>query len=81
MGKPTIKLFVHFQFALLETVTTALLDRFPHWRDKKMYVVLVMCVLGYSGGLPLCTRVCSLCVVGHSGGLPLCTRVCSLCVC
>ncbi|ELU05176.1 hypothetical protein CAPTEDRAFT_140539 [Capitella teleta] len=44
------------QFALLETVTTAILDRFPWLRQKKPWVVLAMCVLGYIGGLSICTR-------------------------
>lgn len=46
-----------FQFALIETISTALMDRFPHLRAYKFWVVLVMCITGYCAGLPLCTRV------------------------
>ncbi|XP_064634434.1 sodium- and chloride-dependent glycine transporter 1-like isoform X2 [Lineus longissimus] len=44
------------QFALLETVTTAALDRFPNWREKKTFVVLGMSCIGYIGGLMICTK-------------------------
>ncbi|XP_013397286.1 sodium-dependent proline transporter [Lingula anatina] len=44
------------QFALLETVTTAFLDRFPQFRERKVFVVLGMSVLGYLGGLIICTK-------------------------
>ncbi|CAH1787244.1 unnamed protein product [Owenia fusiformis] len=43
-------------FALLETVTTALLDKFPDYRERKTWIVLAMCTLGYIGGLTICTN-------------------------
>ena len=43
-----------------------------------MYVVLTMCMLGYSGGLSLCTRVSHVCA-GVEWGLSLCTRVSHVC--
>ncbi|KAK2168161.1 hypothetical protein LSH36_20g15015 [Paralvinella palmiformis] len=42
------------QFALMETVTTATLDRFPNLREKKVWVVLGMSIIGYCGGLTFC---------------------------
>lgn len=44
------------QFALLETVITAILDRFPVLRERKIWIVLLMCVLGYFGGLIFTTN-------------------------
>ncbi|XP_071445592.1 sodium- and chloride-dependent glycine transporter 1-like [Hetaerina americana] len=44
------------QFALMETVTTAILDRFPNLREKKVWVVLVVAILGYFGGLIFTTN-------------------------
>lgn len=35
------------QFALMETVTTAILDAFPPLRNYKFWVVLAAAVLGY----------------------------------
>ena len=46
-----------FQFALIETIATAIMDRFPQLRPKKFWVVLIMCLVGFCAGLPLCTRV------------------------
>ncbi|PRD31497.1 UNVERIFIED_CONTAM: Slc6a5, partial [Trichonephila clavipes] len=45
------------QFALLETVTTAILDRFPSLREKKTWVVFFLSILGYSGGIIFTTNV------------------------
>ena len=45
------------QFALMETVTTAILDRFPNLRDYKIWVVLIVAVFGYFGGLIFTTNV------------------------
>ncbi|XP_063232699.1 sodium- and chloride-dependent glycine transporter 1 [Bacillus rossius redtenbacheri] len=44
------------QFALMETVTTAILDRFPNLRDYKFWVVLGVAVFGYFGGLIFTTN-------------------------
>ncbi|XP_034825272.1 sodium- and chloride-dependent glycine transporter 1-like isoform X2 [Maniola hyperantus] len=44
------------QFALMETVTTAILDRFPNFRQKKVWVVLTVAVFGYFGGLIFTTN-------------------------
>lgn len=47
------------QFALLETVTTAVMDRWPEKfdRKRKTFIILAVCVLFYLIGLILCTRV------------------------
>lgn len=50
-------LFGVFQFALMETVTTAILDRFPNFRQKKVWVVFTVAVFGYLGGLIFTTNV------------------------
>ncbi|XP_055701894.1 sodium- and chloride-dependent glycine transporter 1-like [Phlebotomus papatasi] len=44
------------QFALMETVTTAILDKFPKLRQLKIWVVLVVAILGYLGGLGFTTN-------------------------
>ncbi|KAJ2950676.1 hypothetical protein O0L34_g8935 [Tuta absoluta] len=44
------------QFALMETVTTAIMDRFPKFRQKKIWVVMSVAVLGYFGGLIFTTN-------------------------
>ncbi|XP_013135255.1 PREDICTED: sodium- and chloride-dependent glycine transporter 1-like isoform X2 [Papilio polytes] len=44
------------QFALMETVTTAILDRFPNFRQKKGWVVLSVAIFGYLGGLIFTTN-------------------------
>lgn len=44
------------QFALMETVTTAILDKFPRLRQFKMWVVLSVAVFGYLGGLCFTTN-------------------------
>lgn len=44
------------QFALLETVTTAILDRYPLLRERKTWVVLAVSVFGYFGGLIFTTQ-------------------------
>ncbi|XP_023719185.1 sodium- and chloride-dependent glycine transporter 1 [Cryptotermes secundus] len=44
------------QFALMETVTTAILDRFPSLRDYKIWVVLIVAMFGYFGGLIFTTN-------------------------
>ncbi|KOB75526.1 Transporter [Operophtera brumata] len=44
------------QFALMETVTTAILDRFPNFRQKKVWVVFTVAVFGYLGGLIFTTN-------------------------
>lgn len=41
----------------METVTTAILDKFPNFRQKKVWVVLTVAVFGYLGGLIFTTNV------------------------
>lgn len=45
------------QFALMETVTTAILDGLPVLRNYKTLVVLATTVFGYSGGIIFTTHV------------------------
>uniref|UniRef100_W8B744 Transporter n=6 Tax=Ceratitis capitata TaxID=7213 RepID=W8B744_CERCA len=44
------------QFALMETVTTAILDKFPNLRQYKTWVVLFVGIFGYIGGLGFTTN-------------------------
>ncbi|KAG7196773.1 hypothetical protein KM043_013113 [Ampulex compressa] len=44
------------QFALMETVTTAILDAFPPLRNYKFWVVLSAAVFGYAGGIIFTTN-------------------------
>lgn len=41
----------------METVTTAILDKFPNLRHRKIWVVLSVAVFGYLGGLGFTTNV------------------------
>lgn len=45
------------QFALMETVTTAILDGIPSLRSYKVWVVLGAAVVGYAGGVIFTTNV------------------------
>lgn len=45
------------QFALMETVTTAILDGIPAMRNYKIWVVLGVSVIGYAGGIIFTTNV------------------------
>lgn len=45
------------QFALMETVTTAILDGIPLLRNYKIWVVFGVSVFGYAGGLIFTTNV------------------------
>lgn len=45
------------QFALMETVTTAILDSVPSLRSYKVWVVLGVAVFGYAGGVIFTTNV------------------------
>lgn len=45
------------QFALMETVTTAILDGIPALRNYKIWVVLGVAVIGYAGGVIFTTNV------------------------
>ncbi|KAH9491471.1 Sodium- and chloride-dependent glycine transporter 1 [Bulinus truncatus] len=44
------------EFALLETVMTAVQDTYPPLRQKKVFVVLGVCIAGFLGGLVVCTE-------------------------
>ncbi|XP_076287813.1 sodium- and chloride-dependent glycine transporter 2 isoform X2 [Lasioglossum baleicum] len=44
------------QFALMETVTTAILDAFPPLRSYKVWVVLAAAISGYAGGIVFTTN-------------------------
>ncbi len=48
---------ISFQFALMETVTTAILDKFPNLRQFKVWIVLFVAIFGYIGGLIFTTNV------------------------
>lgn len=41
----------------METVTTAILDKFPNLRQYKTWVVFSVSIVGYIGGLGFTTRV------------------------
>lgn len=43
----------------METVTTAILDKFPMLRQYKIWVVLSVAIFGYVGGLGFTTNVSS----------------------
>lgn len=45
------------QFAMMETVITALCDEFKSLRTKKVFVTLGLCIAFFLIGLPQCTRV------------------------
>lgn len=51
------------QFALMETVTTAILDGAPALRSHKVWVVLGVAVVGYAGGIIFTTNVSTLYIV------------------
>ncbi|KAK3101625.1 hypothetical protein FSP39_004979 [Pinctada imbricata] len=44
------------EFALLETVMTAIQDTYPQLRAKKTWVVLTVCIIGFLGGLSVTCR-------------------------
>ena len=46
-----------FQFALVETVITSMIDQWPKLRKRKSLVTLVTCAAMFILGLPLCTDV------------------------
>lgn len=45
------------QFALMETITTAILDGVPSLRNYKIWVVLGAAIVGYAGGVIFTTNV------------------------
>lgn len=53
-------LYFCLQFALLETMMTAVQDTFPQLRAKKTYVVAVVCLIGFLGGLSVTCNVSTL---------------------
>lgn len=55
--KQLYKKMVFLQFALMETVTTAILDKFPNLRQYKVWIVLCVAIFGYIGGLIFTTNV------------------------
>lgn len=59
LGSPKqVIMYVYLlQFALMETVTTAILDKFPNLRQYKTWVVLFVGIFGYVGGLGFTTNV------------------------
>lgn len=50
------------QFALMETVITAILDGVPSLRSYKVWVVLGVAVFGYAGGVIFTTNVSLSCL-------------------
>ncbi|CAL1535451.1 unnamed protein product [Lymnaea stagnalis] len=44
------------EFALLETVMTAVQDTYPPLRQKKVFVVLGVCIFGFLGGIVVCAE-------------------------
>ncbi|XP_072017753.1 sodium- and chloride-dependent neutral and basic amino acid transporter B(0+)-like [Amphiura filiformis] len=51
-----ITLGLDSQFAIIETVVTAIIDEFPQLRKKKTYVLGVVCCVGYLLGFTCVTR-------------------------
>jgi solute carrier family 6 amino acid transporter-like protein 5/7/9/14 len=51
-----ITLGLDSEFALVETVTTALMDQFPKLRNHKALTIIVTCCIGYLLGLTLTTN-------------------------
>ena len=49
------------QFAMVETVTTAIMDQWPKLRKRKISVVLVACFIFFLLGLPFCCQVFEYC--------------------
>ena len=48
---------IFFQFALVETAVTSVMDQWPKLRKKKSLVTLATCAAMFILGLPLCTDV------------------------
>ena len=44
------------EFALLETCLTAIQDTYPSLRKKKVWVVMVTCMIGFTGGIIVTTQ-------------------------
>ena len=50
------KLELLFQFGLVETVATAVVDFFPEYRSRRKDVIVFVGVVLFLLGLPLCTN-------------------------
>lgn len=51
-----ITLGLDSEFALIETVTTSILDQWPSTRKRKWLVILLTCLVGFILGLSMCTE-------------------------
>ncbi|KAK3101057.1 hypothetical protein FSP39_000622 [Pinctada imbricata] len=49
-----ITLGLDSQFAMLETVLTGVMDQYPELRPRKTLVILVICIIFFLLGIPLC---------------------------
>jgi solute carrier family 6 (neurotransmitter transporter, glycine) member 5/9 len=52
-----LTLGIDSQFASVENVFTAILDQFPRLRKRKSWVILIICIVFFLLGLPLCFQV------------------------
>lgn len=48
-----ITLGLDSEFALVETITTSIMDKFPQWRKKKSLVIVLTCVIMFLLGLTM----------------------------
>ncbi len=64
-----------FQFALVETVTTSIMDQFPRTRKHKWAVILVVSIIGFLLGLTLCTNVSNIAHCKNSRAVEFVQRI------